>query len=453
MRLFATRVVFCYMAQAGVARAEPGPPPDLSKGERSDGKVRDNPTYDGLLALPRILLAPPRLLLRALGEPVRAVLALDERYHVFNFLTHLVTSADGTRGLRPEIRYISRLAPQLAVTYFDRKLLGEGSSLSLTIGAVLPGLAFAEFGVRPHLPDRYALAITGTYLKRDDAFFAGVGLSSPGGLAANENPRARVAIESVDVGATLEVKLHKLLRLKGAESWIFRRYGNGRRDKVGSELPVAEAYCRGSVHGQCLVPAVDEARVPGFYDGANYFATDARLAFDTRTGTYSSRLWLRLELGGRYAQSPSLAGPSWLSGRGTIAAGVPLGGTRALVLRIAAEMMKPTSDCVVPFSELIALGGPDDLRGSPLGRYRDFSSVLATLEYRWAVWMWMDAAIFTDWGGVFGQRFQGFAIDRIVPNVGVGIQIHTAHHFVLRAQVAYGFGEGLQVLFATTTGL
>jgi len=55
----------------------------------------------------------------------------------------------------------------------------------------------------------------------------------------------------------------------------------------------------------------------------------------------------------------------------------------------------------------VVMGGADSLRGFGWNRFRDHSSVLVTVEYRYQVWSFMDVAIFADWGGVFGKRFGG----------------------------------------------
>jgi len=131
--------------------------------------------------------------------------------------------------------------------------------------------------------------------------------------------------------------------------------------------------------------------------------------------------------------------------------GFPLGGhTRQLILRLGVDLLQPLAGSTVPFSELVVVGGPDDFRGAPIGRFRDYTSVLGTIEYRWAVWMWLDAAVFNDWVGVFGRDFHGFAFDKLVPDAGAGLVLHTQSNFLMRVQIAYGVGSGVQTLFATT---
>ncbi|HEX6835030.1 MAG TPA: BamA/TamA family outer membrane protein, partial [Polyangia bacterium] len=102
-------------------------------------------------------------------------------------------------------------------------------------------------------------------------------------------------------------------------------------------------------------------------------------------------------------------------------------------------------DAAVPFTELATLGGPDSLRGFRAGRYRDFSTLLFSAEYRWPIWMWADAILFVDYGGAAGQRFAGLGVDSLHPDLGAGIRVRTSRHVMARAQLAYGFPDGVQL--------
>ena len=107
--------------------------------------------------------------------------------------------------------------------------------------------------------------------------------------------------------------------------------------------------------------------------------------------------------------------------------------SRTLVVRMEACDLEPIGYAPVPFSELIVLGGPDTFRGFRPGRFRDYSSVFTGLEYRWPIWMWMDATLFGEYGGVFGRGFEGFGFDRMKPDVGGGLRAALVGH-LLRAR-------------------
>jgi outer membrane protein assembly factor BamA len=126
-------------------------------------------------------------------------------------------------------------------------------------------------------------------------------------------------------------------------------------------------------------------------------------------------------------------------------------GTHILFLRAQSQMVVPLHG-TVPFTELATLGGVWDMRGFRAGRFRDFSSLYMSAEYRWAIWMWADAFLFGDYGGVFGQSYTNLSADKLLPDVGGGLRLRTSTHLYLSGQVAYGFPDGIQFYLTFGTG-
>jgi hypothetical protein len=57
--------------------------------------------------------------------------------------------------------------------------------------------------------------------------------------------------------------------------------------------------------------------------------------------------------------------------------------------------------------------------------------------------MWLDGAIFADYGGVFAQSYGGFGARRMQPDIGVAVHIVGTSTFGLHVQLGYGFGESV----------
>jgi hypothetical protein len=438
-----------------VAHAEPGPAPDPRKGERYDGRTRGRiKASEVALAVPRILLTPPRLIVGLIGQGARGVLQLDHRYHLATKLAALFVSEDRLVGLAPILRYYSNFTPMGGFSIFDKRSMGPRSRLEASIVVGLPQLILADVAIRPPLPERYRLQLDGHYVRRSDLLFVGIGPSSFGGARPNHDARARYGIDSVDVPLSFDARVHRWLHLSLTTTYAWRRYRDGRA--LGDDDPISTVYCRRGVNDGpegCRVAGIDEDQVPSFHSDASFISTEAGLSFDTRKTDAAPSRGLRLEAGARYAHGIR-DGSQWLDVRGALTGVIPLGGpTRVLVLRASTELLAPFGETPVPFTELVTLGGADSLRGFPAGRFRDYSSLMFTAEYRWTVWLAADAAVFADWGGVFDRNFGGFAIDRMVPDVGVGLRIRTQSSFLVRLQLAYGFGEGIQLVLATNTGL
>jgi outer membrane protein assembly factor BamA len=106
------------------------------------------------------------------------------------------------------------------------------------------------------------------------------------------------------------------------------------------------------------------------------------------------------------------------------------------------------NDAPVPFSELPTLGGPNDLRGFRFQDFRDYTAFFVTAEYRWPIWMWVDGAVFADYGGVFGVNYAGYGPKRMQPDVGIALRIAPSNRFFIRLAVGYGFGEGFNFSIA-----
>jgi hypothetical protein len=49
----------------------------------------------------------------------------------------------------------------------------------------------------------------------------------------------------------------------------------------------------------------------------------------------------------------------------------------------------------------------------------------------------MDASLFADAGGVFGQGWSGFAIEKLVPDVGVALRVRSSKAFFFQIQTAW----------------
>jgi hypothetical protein len=62
--------------------------------------------------------------------------------------------------------------------------------------------------------------------------------------------------------------------------------------------------------------------------------------------------------------------------------------------------------------------------------------------------MWLDAALFGDYGGVAGQWWHGLGAAQLQPDVGFGLRFHASSGFVMRVDLAYGFGSGWALFVA-----
>jgi outer membrane protein assembly factor BamA len=195
-------------------------------------------------------------------------------------------------------------------------------------------------------------------------------------------------------------------------------------------------------------------QVPGFTRGTQFARLGASIRLDSRDNWWRPSSGAVLDLGLDWSHGFSFDQSQYVRARGALVGVLDLWQrSRTLLFKVATEVLEPIGAFPVPFSEMIVLGGPDSFRGFRPGRFRNFSSLLFALEYRWPIWMWMDASLFTEYGGVFGRGYDGFSFGRMRPDVGAGVRLRSSSDFYVRVQVAYGWGDGMQFFLSFNAGL
>jgi hypothetical protein len=423
-------VMLLGMGTATPASAAAETPPDVLHGERYDGRAPQPSTRDGLLAFPRLVLAVPRLLVRGIGAAAKPVMEWNEREHVYQNVVAALTSKDGREGVRPVFHWELAFRPTVGIGYFNHRLPhGARASVSTELGGLETIIQNARVTV-PFARERATLAVEARYRRRDDMLYTGIGMNA-------KLPRARYSIDEADVDSSVELRPQKSLRLEVGVDVGLRRFADGHA--YDGDRPIGEVYCVRMLDGRCRSGAIDEALVPGFADGTQFARGRAALAVDSRKDETSSGVML--DLGAAYTHGLGSDRTSYLGLHGHAGGAVEIWRHRTLYVGLSADDLFAFGSTPIPFSELVVLGGPDDLRGFPRGQFRGTSSLMGTIEYRWPVWMWMDGSLFVDYGGVFGPDFRGLSFADMRPDIGFGVRAHSNKKFILRIQAAYGFGD------------
>jgi outer membrane protein assembly factor BamA len=441
VRAFAVALML-HFACAAEAQA---PPPDPRKGESYDGREHGATWKDDLLVVPQLILTVPRLVLRALFWPIGAAARWLDKEHAVERMMAAMTSDDGLIGVRPEVAFVTGYSATFGLSFFDDKIFGPGSSLGADLGGNGGNIVYTHFRLRPLKwgePVQYYVDVD--YRQRDDYFFAGVGWD-----AAHLRPGARYGMRTLQAANLVRFWLSRYLTVDLGADFTARRFYDGVQSS--GERPISETDCVLLLGYRCVHGLIDEERVPGFNQGTQYLRGQFGLRIDGRDIAHRPTSGALFDFHAQYAHGLGFDDSSWFRLRGDLVAALDLWRrSRVLVLRLSAETVVPTTGGTVPFTELAQLGGPDDLRGARIGKYRDYSSLLATVEYRWPVWMWMDAALFTDWGGVFGKGWNGFDVRKMVPDLGLALRLRTTYRMFFRLQLAYGFGEGWYFSFTAS---
>jgi hypothetical protein len=410
--------------------------PDPAKGERHDGRRPRTRFRDAVLWVPRVLLFPLRALIWAIEPPTRMGVEMEQRNHLYGRMFALLTSDDGLIGIRPSFVWTRSFRPSFGVHVFHDRLLGPGTRSSLDVSGGEDVFA-AAVRLRPtRLGRRVHVFFDTSFLRRNDRLFTGIGTQMP--LAPGV--AARYLENRLDVGARVDLRPRTFLAFTFGGFFGWRRFGVG--EGYDGDPSIDESYCV-RVDGVCS-PVIDEARVPGFNHGTQFARAAAGAHLDLRDNLVRPTVGALVSAETDYSHGLGDDRSSYFRVRGSATIDINLWArSHVLVLRGVTEVVLPTDEGgVVPFSELVTLGGPHDLRGFRVQELRGFSSLVATAEYRWAVLKWIDATLFTDYGGVFDRKYQGFGASRMQPALGFGFRMHSRDRFYLKLQLAHGFNGG-----------
>jgi hypothetical protein len=427
------RVVIALLALESLALAEgaPSQPPDVLGGERYDGRTMERSSRSDALFVPRLLLTIPRSLVRSLGIAARPVMEWSERNHVPDRVIAALTSEDGLEGVRPVVEYELSYRPAFGIQYFNNRL-PKGAQLAISTATGGPEVILGDARLKvPLLGGRAALDVGVSYRRRDDELYTGIGMNSPYAFA-------RYAFEQGDATATFSATPIPALRVEVGGDLGIRAYGNG--TPYGGDGSLFDVYGAGSASGRSSGGPIDDTLVPGFAHGTRFLRAVAALHADSRRDETSSGLLV--DVGAQYTHGLGDDRSSYLRLRARAGTSIEIWRHRALSLGFTADDEIAFGATPIPFTELVQLGGVDDLRGFQRGRFRDASSLLATAEYRWPIWMWMDGSLFVDYGGVFKPGFADFSFRAARADVGMGVRVRSSSRFYLRVQLAYGFGDG-----------
>jgi len=415
--------------------------PDPRCGETLDGR----PLPEQELTLSRAALGVPRVAARGVFWPIVKTSDFVEEHKLLSWMTALLTTDDGLIGVRPSLQYSTGFLPSGGLRFFDRRLPGDGSEISARLSTGGPGAILAEAVVQG--PGWLGLTLRGTWNRRRDRLFAGIGPNTEAELEAKGQAIARYASDNEVAELGWSRSLAQGLTL-GVHTDLTRHDFSS--TQVTGGVSVASVY--GLPMGACVqvgLPdnCVDPNLLPRFDRGLRVAHGGVGLAFD-RLAPVRDGSGYRVEVDATFAQG--LAGdPSQylrLSGEGLVGFG---GRDRSLLFRVRGAMVEKILYQPVPFDELVDPAVRQGLRGFPDGRLRGNSGAVATLEYRWFVAFNLDATLFVDAGTVAGQRFSGFRLDHLFPDFGLGLRRSRPEGRYWQAPI----DDGIQVTYAPEAGV
>lgn len=373
------------------------------------------PDYDGredatsagevLLWVPRVLLSPLYLVSEfVVRRPLGFLVSAAERAQLPEFLYDLfLFGPNHQAGVLPVAFVDFGFYPSYGLYFFyndfvphqDLRVRG-----SMWDAHWLAGTA----SDRIHLDALTDLTISVYGIRRPDYQFYGLGSDS---LQA---ARSRYGGTRYEGSIALEIKLSPLSRLTtsaGARRVHFH-HGGFSHDPTIEEAVAAGRY---------QLP-------PGWDQGYAVLTNQVALAVDTRKPRPASGSGVRAEAN---VEQLSPISPSSLPA--ILRYGATLGGFwdlgqngRVMSLSLATQFADPLRHADIPFTELVALGGSESMRGFPLGRLYGRSSAVMTVRYRWPIWIWLDGSIQLALGNVFDAHLANLSLPRLRFSGSIGIE-------------------------------
>lgn len=426
-------------------------------------RKRELPDYDGRGREPTtvgdVLLWPPRIVLFPLyltseyviRRPLGALATTAEKNHwptkVINFFTF---DKEHKSGLIPTGFYDFGFRPSVGLYFFWDDAGFDNNAFRIhagTWGADWISVAVADRVT--FLNGRATWGLRTEYTRRPDGLFAGIG---PNRL---EKSVARFGFRRMTASTSLDVRFWR--------SSLFRASAGVR----GMDFRDDKQCCGDPTLATRI--ANGELQAPPGFEGYTAAVQSLELAVDNRKANDSLsgfRVSVEAEHGGDVRDARAR---EWIHYGGQAGAFADLDGRgRVLGLVVSAFLVDPLRGDV-PFTEQVALPGQSTLatttgvgpmRGFRPGRLVDRSALVATLQYEWPIWIWLDGTVHLAAGNVWGPRFRDLDLNLLRFSTGIGFRTVGSpdHQF----EVLVGTGtetiqEGLRpnlirIMFGATRG-
>ncbi|MBS2012824.1 MAG: BamA/TamA family outer membrane protein [Deltaproteobacteria bacterium] len=433
---------------SGAPATIPPPPPNGESPKRAvpdyDGRG-DDPTTAGDVALwvPRIVFSPLYVVSEyVIRRPLEWLITTAERKKWPSAIVNLFFfGEDKKAGVVPTVFLDLGFRASVGFYAFWDDLLGKGNHLRLHFSTF--GVDWVQAAVADKIPvgDKAFLDLRVEGVHRPDQLFHGLG---PRSLQEN---RLRYGLDKVQVRPVFEAMYWRNSRIT-IDGGV--RYMNFRSDTCCDDQPLSQAIAAGTF-----------SPPPGYVDGYTAAFQRAELTIDTREDRPASQTGFRMELEVEQGSNVRKSASNWIRYGGSIGGYLDIKNNRTVSLAVTTLFVDPlAAGGEIPFTEQIVLGGSGLMRGYLYGRLTDRSAAVATLKYRWPIWVYLDGTIQAAFGNVFGPQLQGFEpkLLRFTSNIGIETAGQADHTFeVLLGLGTETFEDNLRVnsvrfLFGTNRG-
>lgn len=370
-----------------------------------DGRGPEKRRGEGLLWVPRILASPLYLTSEyVLRRPLAVLVKTAEEDHWVQGLTNFFTFDKAHKiGLLPTFFYEFAFRPSVGAYFFWDDAFFPKNAFRVHVSTGGSGWYAASVTDRVTLADGISsLAIRGGWSRRSDYVFYGIGPST------HEYARSRYSADLADVSLKYIADLWRASSLNayvGVRDMRFDANGSCCHDPSLAERAAA---------GDLPVPP------PGFDVGYTAVYQHLDAAVDTRKPAPVPGSGFRFEVSGEHAVDPK-ARSSWAKYGATAGAFLDVTGKQRVLSFSLTMLFADPIRGDIPFTEQVVLGGAGPMAGFRPGRLIDRSAAIATLQYQWPIWVFIDGYAQLAMGNVFGAHLDGLAakLMRVTTNIGI----------------------------------
>lgn len=383
------------------APPEPAPPP---KKEAPESPKRHLPDYDGreepttagdaLLWIPRVVFFPAYVVTEyVVRKPLGFLVTTAERGRWIQEISNFFTFGPNNNiGIVPTGLIDFGFRPSAGVYFFYDDLGFEGNDFR--VHAATGGSNWYRLTVADKIAvdDRSYVKLRGEGWVRPDWIFAGIGPESL------ERDQSRYLAKSIEGGFSFHGRF--------LQSSSIELYSDVKAISFGEDT------CCGDPTLQARVEQGTFDSPPGFAEGYTANRLGVRLGLDSRAPRPAPGSGFRLDLLAEHGFNVEDAKSRWLRYGAAVRGFVDLTGhNRVLSLSVSTVFADPLDEKEVPFTELVRLGGAGLMRGFLEDRLIGKSAAVATLEYRYPIWAFLDGSLEVAMGNVFSEHLRDFSPD------------------------------------------
>ncbi len=415
---------------------------------------RAMPDYDGrgepkttagdvALWVPRVIFSPVYFVTEfMIRRPLGWFITTAEQKQWPTFLRDFfLFGPDKKAGVVPTAFLDFGFRPSFGVYAFWDDLLGKGNHLRLH--ATTFGKSWLQGAVADKIPlgkDGFVdLRFEGVH--RPDLVFYGIG---PRSLQPNET---RFGVDRLQAHPVFEMRWWKGSRVTTEAGF---KYVNFRDDSCCEDPSLSTAINNGTM------PAP-----PGYATGYSSVYQRGELTIDSRDERPASQTGFRVELEAEHGSNVRRSTANWVRYGGSVGGFLDIKNNRVVSLAVTTLFVDPiSSGAEIPFTEQIVLGGSGPMRGYLYGRLVDRSAAIATLKYRWPIWVFLDGTLQVATGNVFGPQLEDFKTKLLRLSSAIGVESVGGADHTFEFLAGFGtetFSEGTQIrsfrlLFGTNRG-